>query len=98
MGADPGFQSLAVNTPRSPDLYEANITFSKPGRWMLRVDVQSEQMGKASFDVPLEVRPAPVSASRSGAILFAGVLLVIVGGVVYVSYTARRARRRAQPG
>ncbi|MCH7734716.1 MAG: hypothetical protein IH961_05830 [Chloroflexi bacterium] len=97
----PTQQSLAVNTPRTPDLYEANITFEKPGKWDLRVDVKTDRLGEASFEVPLEVRPAPVSASRSGAILFAGVLLVIVGGTVYVSYTARRARRarsRSQPG
>ena len=94
----PTQQSLAVNTPRSPDLYEANIAFSEPGRWMLRVDVQSDRMGEASFDVPLEVRPAPVSASLSGAIVFAGVLFVLVGGTLYLWYSARRTRRRAQPG
>ena len=93
----PVYQSLAVNTLASPELYEANITFSEPGRWKLRVDVQSERMGKASFDVPLEVRPAPVSASRSGSILFAGVLVVIVSGTVYVWYTARRSRRQGSP-
>ena len=94
----PTYQSLAVNTVNSPDLYEANITFEQPGKWDLRVDVRSDRLGEASFDVPLEVRPTNPTASRSGGILFVGVLLVIVGGTIYVAYTARRARRRAQPG
>lgn len=94
----PAYQSLAVNTLSSPGLYEANITFSKPGRWDLRVDVGSARAGEASFDVPLEVRPAAAPATRSGTILFAGVLAVLVGGTIYVSYSARRSRRRAQPG
>jgi hypothetical protein len=94
----PTYQSLAVNTIRSPDLYEANITFSKPGKWDLRVDVESGLLGAASFDVPLEVRPLAASASRSGTILFGGVLVVLVGGTIYLSYAARRSRRRAQPG
>ena len=94
----PTHQSLAVNTPSAPDLYEANITFKAPGRWRLRVDIRSDRMGEASFDVPLEVRPAPTAASRSGGILFVGVFLVLVGGTLYLAYTARRARRRAQSG
>jgi len=94
----PTQQSLAVNTPRSPDFYEANLNFEKPGKWMLRVDVGNDRMGEASFDVPLEVRPAPTSASRSGGILFAGVLVVLFGGTLYVWYSARRSRRQGQPG
>ena len=94
----PGYQSLAVNTVRSPNLYEANINFENPGKWDLRVDVRSDRLGEASFDVPLEVRPTNPTASRSGGILFVGVLLVIVGGTIYVAYTARRARRHAQLG
>lgn len=93
----PTQQSLAVNTPSSPDLYEANLSFDNPGKWKLRIDVTSERLGEASFDVPLEVRPTNPAATRSGTILFAGVLLVLVGGTLYVWYSARRSRRRGEP-
>ena len=57
----PTQQSLAVYTSKSPDLKEANLTPENPGRRRLRVNVNSEQPGEASFDVPSEVRPAPAS-------------------------------------
>lgn len=94
----PVYQSLAVDTPASPGVYEANITFSEPGRWNLRVNLVSQLMGEASLDVPLEVRPAPASASFAGAVLFFTVIAVLVAGTVYVADTARRTRRRAQSG
>ncbi|MCL0029205.1 FixH family protein [Dehalococcoidia bacterium] len=94
----PVYQSLAVDTPASPGVYEANITFSEPGRWSLRVNLVSQLMGEASFDVPLEVRPAPKSASSAGALLFFTIIAVLVAGTAYVADTARRARRRTQSG
>ncbi len=94
----PVYQSLAVDTPASPGVYEANITFSEPGRWDLRVDVENRRIGEASFNVPLEVRPPPGSEGSGGVIVFAGVIAVLVAGTVYVAYTARQSRRRAEAG
>ena len=94
----PSQQSLAVNTPRSPDFYEANLTFEDPGKWNLRVDVTSERLGEASFDVPLEVRPKNRSAAPSGTILFTGVVLVLVVGTLYLWYSARRSRHPRAAG
>jgi hypothetical protein len=62
------------------------------------VDVESKQRGEASFDIPLEVRPMNPTAALSGALVFIGVLAALVGGVAYLTYTARRSRRRTQPG
>ncbi len=92
----PIYQSLAVDTPDTPGLYEANISFSEPGRLNIRVDIENKRMGEGSFNVPLEVRPPPGSAGSGGGIVFAGVIAVLVAGTVYVAYTARRSRRRAQ--
>ena len=38
---NPTYQARAINTPDSPQYYDANITFETPGTWTLLVSLQS---------------------------------------------------------
>ena len=92
---EPTYQTRALNTPDSPQYYEANITFESPGRWELLVEVQSDQLGETTVTVPLELGEPPFTPSAAGAVVFFVLVLVLIGGSVYVWHSGRRQRRAA---
>ena len=87
---EPSYQVRALNTPASAQDYEANITFESAGTWTLMVEVRSDSLGRAIFAVPVNLEEQPVGPGSVGAIVFLGVFMVLVGGGVYVYYSARR--------
>jgi len=93
----PAFQARALDTPAAPGVYLSNITFNKPGLWTLAVTLESAALGEATLNVPLEVGPQPIGPSPGGAFVFLGVLFVLVGGVAYLWYSARRRAKQGAP-
>lgn len=90
----PTYQARALNTPASPQYYEANITFASPGKWTLRVEVESETLGKATVAAPLEIGENPLPSGTPGTLIWLLVFFTLVGGATYVWYSTRRARGR----
>lgn len=86
----PTYQARAINTPASPEYYDANITFESDGEWTLMVSVDHATLGKATFSVPLGVGELPVPAGSGGAVVWLFVLVVLAGGATYVWRTSRR--------
>ena len=44
----------------SPPYYDANITFRRPGNWILRVQLEHDTIGPASQDTPLRIGRQPL--------------------------------------
>ena len=82
----------ALNTPDTPDLYEARMILRSSGTWRVSVDVDSPLGQEIVPVVSLDV-PSPRRYS-DGTLVFAGVFLVLVLGVGYVWWSARRANRQ----
>ena len=90
---EPTYQARAVNTPASPAYYDTNVTFEAPGEWTLQVDVHSEKLGDGTVMVPLHVGEQSLPPVQAGGVIFFVLVLVLVGGAVYVWHSARRERR-----
>ena len=90
---DRAIQVRALNNRATPDRYEANMSFATPGTWLVAVEVSSDRLGAATVEVPLEVGGESISPDRGASIVFAALLVVLVGGGMYVWYSARRSRR-----
>ncbi|MDP6511573.1 MAG: hypothetical protein QF878_00090 [SAR202 cluster bacterium] len=87
----PVIQTLAVNTPLAPDSYEGNLTFELPARWSLRIEVDSPSLGSATFRAPLVLRSGTPIENPMGTWIFLLVFAAIVGGTIYVGFSARKA-------
>lgn len=92
-GGEPTYQARALNTPKSPQDYEANISFESAGRWTLEIEVKSDDLGEATVTVPLNVGKQSIPPSGWGAIVLLAVVAVLVGGAIYVWHSGRRQRR-----
>jgi hypothetical protein len=90
----PAFQTLVLNTPLAPDSYEGNMPFELPSRYSLRVDIDSSTHGSTSFRVPMTVLSGTPIENPMGTWIFVLVVGAIVGGTVYVGFSAQRAQRR----
>ena len=97
---EPVYKAPALITPGSdefsPPYYDANITFRKPGNWILRVQLEHDAIGPASLDTPLRIGRQPLLPGLEGTIVFVLATGAIVGGVVYLWAVSRRTRRSAE--
>ncbi len=93
----PAYTSLALSSPASPGEYEANLTIETPGDWTLTVDVESDELGEASFTAPLQIVGEPIEASVGAAILWALLTSVLVLGAAYLWIMSRREVRQRSP-
>ena len=91
-GDDTGGWALALNYPRVPERYEANVNLETGGTWDVSVEVSSA-MGEVLLEIPpLEVRKR--AQSSAAGFVFVGVSLVILLGGVYVWWSIRRVQRK----
>ena len=88
----PTYQARALNTPDSPQYYDANITFESVGVWTLVIEVQSDQLGEITVTVHFEVEEQSIGPGGAGGVVFLVLLAVLVGGSLYVWHSARRQR------
>ena len=91
---EPAFQAPALPAPDSTLDYDANINFTKSGAWSLMVKVESERLGEVRVTMPLEIGVSPFPSGGEGSVVFIVMLAVLVGGVAYVWYSARRKQKQ----
>ena len=95
---EPTYQARALNFPVSPQYYDADLTIFTPGPWTIFVEISSDSLGEATFKVPLLVEEQRLTPNRiEGTIVWLILIGVLVGGAVYVCYSARRRRRASDP-
>jgi hypothetical protein len=88
------YKALALNTPRFPNFYESNFKFKSEGTWNISVELESGQLGQASFSFPLEVGPQALPPENTEATIFFFFLVaVMLGGIFYVWRSIKRQRR-----
>lgn len=90
------YWTRALNTPQSPQIYEANISFEAASVWTLEVEVSSDGLGPATFSIPLEVDVLAITPATGGALVLLGVVVILVGGTAFIWYSARRQRRKGR--
>ena len=92
--SNPGW-AIATNAPASPDRYDVNLKLDSTGKWAISVDVSSS-LGADFVDVTTLEVPS-VNRLTQGTWVFAGVFVIILGGIAYVWWSARRdyLRKRA---
>jgi hypothetical protein len=84
--------ATALNTPETPDLYRVRLELDRPGTWDVSVEVSSP-LGQ----VEAGITPLVIPEARqygSGSLVFLGVTAVLLGGLVYVLWSIRRAQRQ----
>lgn len=84
----------ALNTPSAPESYQARIELEGPGTWLLSIDVASS-LGRVEVEIPSVTVPEP-RRTTSGGLVFVGVLVVLLSGAGYVTWTIRRSQRQRQ--
>ena len=95
---EPVFEVVAVNSPDSPTVYRANMKFEEAGNWILHIQVDSPTSGRADFRAPIVVLPAPIEPGLEGGWVFLGIVIVLVGGSIYLFMSSRRARAAREAG
>lgn len=84
----------ALNSPSTPELYEAQMELDGPGTWLMSIDVASS-LGRVQVAIPSILVPEP-RRSTAGALVFIGVLVILLLGGVYLTWTIRRSQQRRQ--
>ena len=96
---EPTYQARALNSPDSPQSYDANIIFESQGPWTMSVDINSDGAGDATVVFLLELGAQPIESSPAGAVVLLAVLATLIGGGVWVWHSGRRQRQQSvEPG
>ena len=82
----------ALNSPALPEQYDARLNLDSTGKWLISVDVISP-LGRGGGEVQTLEVPS-LQRYTSGSMVFFGVFAVLLAGVAYVWWSARRDRRR----
>ncbi|MBQ11221.1 MAG: hypothetical protein CMJ45_06720 [Planctomyces sp.] len=82
----------ALNSPVSPERYQARFSLLTSGTWRMWVEVDG-QLGRVEVEIlPIEI---PVLRTYStGSFVFIGVFIIIALGASYVWWSSRRALRQ----
>ena len=91
---NPGW-AYATNSPAAPEQYDVHLKLDSTGEWMISADVFSP-LGADLLDVTTLEVPS-VNRLTQGTWVFVGVFAIIIGGIGYVWWSARRdyLRKRA---
>ena len=84
----------ALNTPSAPESYQARMELEGPGTWLMSIDVASS-LGRVEVEIASVTVPVP-RKTTSGALVFVGVLVVLLLGAGYMTWTIRRSQRQRQ--
>ena len=90
---NPGW-AIATNSPDSPERYVVHLKLDSTGEWFIKVDVSSS-LGADLFDVAVLNVPS-LNRLTQGSWVFFGMFAVIMLGIAYVWWSARRNYRRKQ--
>ncbi len=91
---EPAFQAPALPSPGSSLYYDANINFTESGAWSLLVKLESERLGEATVTMPLGIGASQLPSGGVGTIVYVVMLAILVGGIAYVWYNARRKQKQ----
>jgi len=84
--------AFATNSPALPERYDVNLKLDATGEWLVSVDVSSP-LGADLVDVTTLEVPS-VNRLTQGSWVFFGVFAIILAGIAYVWWSARRDYRR----
>ena len=90
---NPGW-AFATNSPAVPQRYDVHLKLDTTGQWLISVDVSSA-LGADLTDVTTVEVPS-VNRLTQGSWVFFGMFGIIVLGIGYVWWSARRDYRRKQ--
>ena len=90
---NPGW-AFATNSPDSPERYVVHLKLDSTGEWYIKVDVSSS-LGADLADVTTLEVPS-LNRLTQGSWVFFGMFAVIMLGIAYVWWSARRNYRRKQ--
>ncbi len=89
--SNPGW-AFAINSPAYPERYDVHLKLDSTGEWAISVDVSSS-LGADIFDVTTLEVPS-LNRLTQGSWVFFGMFGVIMLGIAYVWWSARRDYRR----
>lgn len=91
---EPGW-AIATNTPAAPERYDVHLKLDSTGEWVISADVSS-RLGADLAEVTTVEVPS-INRLTQGSWVFFGMFLVILLGIAYVWWSARRdyLRKRA---
>ena len=87
---DEAFQSRAVNSPSSPTMYDANITFYEEGEWEIEVKIETTPGKESSLYFNVEVSGESIVSGTGAGFFFMFVFAVLVLGTLTISLKYRR--------
>ena len=90
---NPGW-AFATNSPAVPDRYDVHLKLDSTGDWAISVDVSSA-LGAEIIDVTTLSVPS-INRLTQGSWVFFGMFGIIMLGIAYVWWSARRDYRRKQ--
>ncbi len=90
---NPGW-AFATNSPATPDRYIVHLKLDSTGEWQIKVDVSSS-LGADLADVTTLEVPS-LNRLTQGSWVFFGMFGIIMLGIAYVWWSARRNYRRKQ--
>ena len=86
------FQSRAVNSTDYPSMYDANLTFHKPGIWEIEINISSVAHGDSTATFNMEISGVASVPKNSAGLFFLFVFSVIITGSVILYLRYRRPR------
>ena len=87
---DEAFQSRAVNTPSSPNMYVANLTFEKEGDWQTEIKISTLPGKDSSMYFPLSIEGDNTVSGTEAGIFFLFVFMVLVVGAIFLTLRYRK--------
>ena len=90
---DEAFESRAVNSPSSPTMYDANLTFYEEGDWETEVKIQTIPGHESSvfFILPVSGESIVSGTSAGYFFLFVFGVLVVVPIILFFKYRGNKA-------
>ena len=92
-GAGTASQADAVNSPQSPQLYEANLLLDSLGEWSVTLDIESD-LGRASHT--FAIRAAEEGGFNLMFVIAAAAAVLVVGSLVWSQFQRRRRLTRGR--
>jgi len=78
------FQSRAVNSPSSPTIYDANLTFETPGEWEVEIKISTKPDIEDKISFQLYILDAGSPTSNAAGIFFLFVFSVLITGSIFL--------------
>ena len=92
------YQARALNTSESTGNYHTNIIFKSAGTWDLYIEIITDDIGKTTFRVPLQVGENPLPAQPLGSLIWLAIVSVLGGGAFYLWYSSGRIKHGFRDG